>query len=36
LLQWKPRLVAIATTLVLVLAALGGGALDVAWTYLDW
>jgi hypothetical protein len=36
LLQWKPRLVVIATTLVLLALALGGGALDFLQAYLDW
>lgn len=37
LLQWKPRLVALATTLVLLAAALGGGVLDfIRAYYLDW
>jgi hypothetical protein len=37
LLQWKARLVASATTLVLLVAALGGGVLDfVRACYLDW
>jgi hypothetical protein len=37
LLQWKPRLVALATTLLLVLAALGGGLLNLVNSgYLDW
>jgi hypothetical protein len=37
LLQWKPRLIASATTLVLLVAALGGGVLDfLRACYLDW
>jgi len=37
LLEWKPRLVALATTLVLLVAALGGGAFDfLRGFYLDW
>jgi hypothetical protein len=37
LLQWKPRLVVLATTLLLVLAALGGGLFSfINSGYLDW
>jgi hypothetical protein len=33
----KPRLVALATTLALLIAALGGGTLDILRCfYLDW
>jgi hypothetical protein len=36
LLQWRPRLVGLLTTLVLAALALGGGWVDYAFTYLDW
>jgi hypothetical protein len=36
LLQWKPRLVVLATTLVLLVVALGGAALGITASYLDW
>jgi hypothetical protein len=37
LLQWKPRLVMVATTLALVVAALGGAVSDFVHAgYLDW
>jgi hypothetical protein len=37
LLQWKPRLLALATTLVLLVVAMGGAALGVITaSYLDW
>jgi len=37
LLQWKPRLAVLATTLALLVAALGGGVLDfLRACYLDW
>jgi hypothetical protein len=37
LLQWKPRLVVLATTLALLVVALGGGVLQLfKGTYLDW
>jgi hypothetical protein len=37
LLQWKPRLLALATTLALLVAALGGAALNLIHSgYLDW
>jgi hypothetical protein len=36
-LQWKPRLLALATTLVLLVAALGGGVFQLlTGSYLDW
>jgi hypothetical protein len=37
MLQWKTRLVALATTLLLLAASFGGGSLEVVRSfYLDW